>query len=124
MKNKTTWQPGQSGNPNGRGKDKLFRQALMMELKEAGEDLPELRKIARSLIDTAKDPLKENWSFACREVIDRIDGKAPVMVTGDAEEFRRAVDMSDDELAEIIAIERAERGRDAGAPKARSSKLN
>jgi len=30
-----------------------MRQALMMELKSAGEDLPELRRIARRVIDCA-----------------------------------------------------------------------
>jgi hypothetical protein len=101
-KSSTTWKPGQSGNPDGRGKDKLFRQALVMELKEAGEDLPELREIARELIDVAKSPGHDDWTFAVREIIDRMDGKAPVMVTSDAEEFRKAVDMTDEELDAAI----------------------
>jgi hypothetical protein len=102
------WKKGQSGNPTGVGvgKEKLFRQALVMELKAAGEDLPELREIARELIDTAKNREHDDWPFACREIIDRIDGKAPVMVTNDAEEFRKAVDMSDEELD--AAIERTQ----------------
>jgi hypothetical protein len=49
------WKKGQSGNPTGIGvgKEKLMRQALMMGLKSAGEDLPELRRIARRVIDCA-----------------------------------------------------------------------
>ena len=39
-----------------------MRQALMMELKSAGEDLPELRQIARRVIDCALHD-EENWSF-------------------------------------------------------------
>jgi hypothetical protein len=105
-KSSTTWKPGQSGNPDGRGKDKLFRQALVMELKAAGEDLPELRTIARNLIDVAKDTEHDDWTFAVREIIDRVDGKAPVMVTSDTEEFRKAVDMTDEELD--AAIERTQ----------------
>ena len=99
------WKKGQSGNPTGVGvgKEKLFRQALVMELKEAGEDLPELRQIARELIETAKSPAHDDWTFAVREIIDRIDGKAPVTVTNDAEEFRKAVDMTDEELDAAIA---------------------
>ena len=77
-----------------------------MTLKEAGEDMPELRDIARELIDTAKNREHDDWPFATREIIDRIDGKAPVMVTSDAEEFRKAVDMSDEELD--AAIERTQ----------------
>jgi hypothetical protein len=40
-----------------------MRQALMMELKSAGEDLPELRQIARRVIDCALHD-EENWSWA------------------------------------------------------------
>jgi hypothetical protein len=52
-----------TGNPKGvgLGKEKLMRQALMMELKSAGEDLPELRQIARRVIDCALND-DENWS--------------------------------------------------------------
>ena len=107
------WKKGQSGNPIGVGvgKEKLFRQALVMELKAAGEDLPELREIARELIEAAKSPAHDDWTFAVwtfavREIIDRIDSKTPVMVTNDAEEFRKAIDMSDEELD--AAIERTQ----------------
>jgi hypothetical protein len=41
----------------GVGKEKLMRQALMMELKSAGEHLPELRQIARRVIDCALNTL-------------------------------------------------------------------
>jgi hypothetical protein len=99
------WKKCQSGNPTGVGvgKEKLFRQALVMELKAAGEDLPELRQIARELIEAAKSPAHDDWTFAVREIIDRIDGKAPAMVTPDAEEFRKPIDMSDEELDAAIA---------------------
>jgi hypothetical protein len=102
------WKKGQSGNPTGVGvgKEKLFRQALVMELKAAGEDLPELREIARELIEAAKSPAHDDWTFAVREIIDRIDGKAPVMVSDRAEEFRKAIDMTDEELD--AAIERTQ----------------
>ena len=66
------FQPGESGNPGGRVKDKPFRTALMMELKQAGEDMPELRKIARKLIERAMENNAD-----CREIIDRLDGKVP-----------------------------------------------
>ena len=38
--NSTMWKPGQSGNPHGQAKDKLFRTAIIMELKSVGEDMP------------------------------------------------------------------------------------
>jgi hypothetical protein len=70
------WKKGQSGKPKGVGvgKEKLMRQALMMELKSAGEDLPELRQIARRVIDCALND-EENWSWAVKEIWDRLDGK-------------------------------------------------
>jgi hypothetical protein len=102
------WKKGQSGNPTGVGvgKEKLFRQALMMELKSVGEDLPELRVIARNVIDEEKNRNNGDWFAATKELWDRLDGKAPVMVTNDAAEFRKAIDMSDEELD--AAIERTQ----------------
>jgi Family of unknown function (DUF5681) len=48
------WKKGTSGNPRGNpGKDKLLRTALIMELKSKGQDMPELRQIARNCIDLA-----------------------------------------------------------------------
>jgi hypothetical protein len=70
---------GETGNPNGRPKkSKLFETALMMELKEAGEDMPALRKIARNLIAIASgdNPLKDPLP-AIKEFADRMDGKVP-----------------------------------------------
>jgi Family of unknown function (DUF5681) len=65
------WRPGQSGNPGGRPKTKLFKEALEAELEAAGDDGPSLRKIARALLDkaaTADIP-------AIKELADRLDGK-------------------------------------------------
>ena len=73
-KSSTTWKPGQSGNPDGRGKDKLFRQALVMELKEAGEDLPELRDIARALAARPADLARgASDEAAARSLFDQAD---------------------------------------------------
>jgi len=93
----------------------------MMELKSAGEDLPELRQIARRVIDCALND-EENWSWAAKEICDRLDGKAPVMVTDDAREFRKALDMSDDELIEII--EQGRRSGDSAAAEEDPSQLH
>ena len=90
------WKKGTSGNPNGNpGKDKLLRTALRMELKSKGEDMPELRKIARRVVDCAVKG-KENWIWAAKEIWDRLD------VT-EEREIRPALELSDDELDAIIA---------------------
>ena len=88
---------GTSGNRKGNpGKDKFFRTALLMELKSKGQDMPELRRIARTCIDLALGG--EPW--AVKEIGDQLDGKASVVVM-DEKEVRRAEDLSDDELAAI-----------------------
>jgi hypothetical protein len=68
--------PFQPGNPGGgKRKEKLFHTALCMELKAAGEHMPELRQIARRLIGSAlsdhplHDPLP-----AIKEIANRLDG--------------------------------------------------
>ena len=74
------WKRGKSGNPHGRRKDKLFRDALIMELKSKGAEMPELRQIARKAIDQAVDGDTSARSL----VIERLDGKLPRAVV-DAE---------------------------------------
>ena len=46
-----TWKKGQSGNPNGRAKEKPFADALRMEINAAGADHKKLRLIAKALLD-------------------------------------------------------------------------
>lgn len=63
---------GQSGNPGGKRKDKLFHEALVMQLKEIEDsDKRGLRRIASQLIKKAEDGDIQ----AIKEVADRLDGK-------------------------------------------------
>jgi hypothetical protein len=55
----------------GQQRDKLFREALRMQLAQAGEDLKALREIADVLIGEAKAGNIQ----AIRELADRLDGK-------------------------------------------------
>jgi hypothetical protein len=71
------FEKGKSGNLGGKPKEKLFRAALIMELKAAGEDMPDLREIAKNLIARAK-----NTDAACNALMDRLDGKVPQAVVG------------------------------------------
>lgn len=78
------WAPGQSGNPEGAGKVKPFRDALRMEAAalEAGE-----------LVDHPKGSLRWNAQRllingevqGIRETADRLDGKVPQAIVGDDE---------------------------------------
>ena len=103
------WKKGQSGNPKGVGvgKEKLMRQALMMEIKSAGEDLPELRQIARRVIDCALND-EENWSWAVKEIWDRLDGKPHQTVEASIDDKRSALDWTTDELLAFLNERRAE----------------
>ena len=90
-------------------RQKPFREALRAEIAEAQDDndYRSLRRIARRLLQLASG----GDVRAIQEVSDRLDGKAPQFQTGDADEFRRALEMSDDELGHI-----ARSGLAAGAP--------
>jgi ribosomal protein L17 len=63
-------------NPRGQQRDKLFREALRMQLAQAGEDLKALREIADVLIAEAKAGNIQ----AIRELADRLDGKPAIQM--------------------------------------------
>jgi ribosomal protein L17 len=63
-------------NPRGQQRDKLFREALRMQLAQAGENLKALREIADVLIAEAKAGNIQ----AIRELADRLDGKPVQML--------------------------------------------
>lgn len=60
---------GRSGT--NKGKDKPWREALMMEVNEADGDSKKLRRIARALVDQACNGDVQ----AIKEIGDRLDGK-------------------------------------------------
>jgi hypothetical protein len=69
------WKPGQSGNPKGRPKGRIFEARIRKILQEtddaSGMTFEEL--IVRALVDAARfGDVK-----AIREVLDRTDGKVP-----------------------------------------------
>jgi len=83
------WQKGQSGNPLGRRSEKLFREAMLLELAERGDgDLRTgLRKIASVVVDKAL----AGDSQAIRELADRLDGKPTQMLEHAAPEEGRRI---------------------------------
>jgi hypothetical protein len=75
---------GQSGNPGGKrknpgGVEKPFKTALQMELLTKGKTMPELRKIARMMIDEA---LSKGAQAQRNVIIERLDGKLPLPLAG------------------------------------------
>ena len=71
-----------AGNANsGPRKQKLFRDALMLEIKSR-EETKDLRAIAAKLIDCAL----EGKLDSIKELADRVDGKVPQGVIGGDED--------------------------------------
>ena len=64
-----------------------------------------LRKavVIKTLADIAKKGTPGARVSAAIALLDRAYGKPPQFSTGDATNFRKAVDMTDDELAAIVA---------------------
>ena len=87
------WAKGQSGNPGGRPKE-------MAEVLKLARDNGETA--IKALVKVATDGKSESARVAAAvALLDRGFGKPPQFSTSDAEAFRRATDMSDDELADI-----------------------
>ena len=87
------FQPGKSGNPGGR--PKAARSIQELARKHAPEAINTLAEIAREGTPGAR-------VSAAVALLDRAYGKPPQFNTGDATSFRKAVDLSDDELAAIV----------------------
>jgi hypothetical protein len=68
-------------NPRGQQRDKPFRDALRLQIADAGEDFKALRRIAAALLDKAAS----GDVNAIKEVADRLDGKVPQAVGGSDE---------------------------------------
>lgn len=98
------FQPGQTGNPGGRPKERPIRNALKSIVegdKKTVAKLPDdLKAIAQKLIDKAKDGDMAAW----KEFADRYEGKVPQAIVGDDDHdpIRHALEYTDEQRVQAL----------------------
>lgn len=81
------FQPGQSGNPGGRRKDKPYRDALRKVLaEELGFDPASARTKLEAVVRAHFTEAIGGDVTAMNAIADRLDGKVPQAVVGDNDE--------------------------------------
>jgi hypothetical protein len=81
------FQPGQSGNPGGRRKEKPYRDALRKALAElAADEAPSPRTNLEAVIRAHVERAKGGDVQAIAHIADRLDGKVPQAIVGDEDE--------------------------------------
>lgn len=90
------FQPGQSGNPSGARKDTLGLQEL------ARRQTATVIRIFTQILKSQKAPAAARVS-AGLALLDRAYGRPPSFSTTDVGDFRKAVELSDDDLLRIAA---------------------
>ena len=94
---------GISGNPGGRSGEKIFTDALRLELNRIDPNDKEKRKkvnkLAEKLVECAIED-KQSWAF--QQIADRLEGKPVQVVDATVEDHRTVHEFSDAELSTIL----------------------
>src|ERR1700750_475171 len=94
---------GISGNPGGRSGEKIFTDALRLELNRIDPNDKEKRKkvnkLAEKLVECAIED-KQSWAF--QQIADRLEGKPVQMVDTTVDDHRTLDQYSDAELTAIL----------------------
>lgn len=112
------WKQGQSGNPNGRPKDKQFADMLRLAVNE--DDAITGKRKLRAIADKLVDEALKGESWAIQQVADRLDGKPAQEATLTVDDKREHTDWTRAEL--VAVLNDAKSGGDGTAKAGRRSR--
>jgi hypothetical protein len=94
---------GTSGNPGGKSREKIFTDALRLELNRVDPNDKDKRKkinrLAEKLVSCAIDD-GQGWAF--QQIADRLEGKAAQQIDHNVVDNREISEYSDAELTAIL----------------------
>jgi Family of unknown function (DUF5681) len=94
---------GISGNPGGRSREKIFTDALRLELNRTDPNDKEKRKkvnlLAEKLVECAIED-RQAWAF--QQIADRLEGKPAQVIEATVDDHRTLHEFSDAELTAIL----------------------
>ena len=94
---------GISGNPGGKSRDKIFTDALRLELNRIDPNDKEKRKkvnrLAEKLVECA---IQDKQAGAFQQIADRLEGKPVQVVDATVDDNRTLHEFSDAELSAIL----------------------
>jgi Family of unknown function (DUF5681) len=94
---------GISGNPGGKSREKIFTDALRLELSRIDPNDKEKRKkvniLAEKLVECAIED-KQSWAF--QQIADRLEGKPVQVFDATVDDHRTLDEFSDAELTAIL----------------------
>jgi hypothetical protein len=94
---------GISGNPGGKSREKIFTDALRLELNRIDPNDKEKRKkinrLAEKLVECALVD-KQGWAF--QQIADRLEGKLVQVADATVDDHRTVHEFSDAELTAIL----------------------
>jgi hypothetical protein len=94
---------GISGNPGGKTREKIFTDALRLELNRVDPTDKDKRKkinrLAEKLVECAIED-KQGWAF--QQIADRLEGKPVQVVDATVDDHRSVHEFSDAELTAML----------------------
>lgn len=94
---------GISGNPGGKSREKIFTDALRLELNRIDPQDKDKRKkinrLAEKLVECAMED-KQGWAF--QQIADRLEGKPVQVVDATVDDHRTIHEFSDAELTAML----------------------